>query len=134
MKNKLALTLCVATYGFIVPALEMNATHVFNPLWPEHARLHEVWQLATNCGIAAVCLWLAWIRNNVRAASLLGAVVPIGFLMAYVLAGLYGGSMRHTDGTELSIGGLNASVIVMGAATLVLFLVARSGRGTVLRR
>lgn len=46
----------------LLPVLEVTDTHVFNPTWPPHARLHEVWQLTTNVGIALVALWLVHDR------------------------------------------------------------------------
>lgn len=116
MLRKLVFTLCVSTFVIIVPFLEVNNTHVFNPLWPSHARLHEVWQLLTNFLLGALGLWLAWRKDNVRLASGLGLLVVGGFLGAYLLSGLYGGSMRHTDGSEIALGGLNAAVAVMALA------------------
>ncbi len=49
MISKIFITLGVLVYAVIVPYLKIKASHVFNPLWPPHARLHEVWQLSTNC-------------------------------------------------------------------------------------
>jgi beta-lactamase regulating signal transducer with metallopeptidase domain len=122
MLKKIALSLSVATFGLVVPLLEINTTHVFNPLWHGHARLHEVWQLGTNSMIALVCLWLAWRRADIRSAAALGLIVVLGFLAAFVLGPTYGGSMRHADGSELTIAGVNAAVIVMVAAAAVLGL------------
>lgn len=122
--KKLAITSCVAVYGLLVPVLELNDTHVYNPLWPNHARLHEVWQLLTNSAIAGIVLWLAWIRGNIRTAARLGLIPPLAFLASYALAGLYGGSMKHSDGTELTIFGVNASGLIMSLAVTVLLYIA----------
>ncbi len=124
MFKKVPLSLSVMPFLLIVPLLEINETHVFNPLWPEHARLHEVWQLATNVALALACLWLAWAEGRVRAAALLGLLVTGGFLFAYFLRHAYGGSMRHTDGTELAVFGMNSSLLVMLGASLALALLA----------
>lgn len=40
---KLLVTIGILFYALAVPLLEINATHVFNPEWVPHARLHEVW-------------------------------------------------------------------------------------------
>lgn len=122
--QRILLMAAVAVYGVLVPYLELNATHVFNPMWPSHARLHEVWQLGTNCMLAAFCVWLAWARDQIRLAATLGMLVPLAFLMSYFTADGYGGSMRHTDGTELMINGYNASLIVMLLCTAMLAYVA----------
>ncbi len=120
MLHKILITLCLATFGLMVPIHEIGPTHVLNPDWPEHARLHEVWQLITNCGIAALAFWLAWFRDQVRMASGLSLIVVGGFLMSFVIRSSYDGSMRHSDGTELTVAGINSAVLVMAIAATVL--------------
>lgn len=120
MLAKVFITLCLAIFGILVPVLEIGPTHVYNPQWPEHARLHEVWQLITNCAFAAFALWLAWVRNNLRLASGIGLIIVGGFLAAYLIRATYGGSMRHTDGTELTVLGVNSAVLVMVIAAVIL--------------
>lgn len=128
MASKLILTLCVLVFGAVVPVLETNATHVFNPLWPEHARLHEVWQLVSNSALAALCLYLAWGRSDVRLASVIALCVSVGFLGAFSLADTYGGSMRHTDGSEIAVGGVHIAVVVMAVVTAALVGIAMRER------
>jgi hypothetical protein len=117
---QLVVTAVALIIGVAVPVLEFNATHVFNAAWPGHARLHEVWQLAGNTALAGLCLWLAWRKGAPRLAAGIGLCLTGGFMVAYALSGAYGGSMLHTDGTELAIGGVNVAVIVMLAATCAL--------------
>lgn len=124
MTRKILLTLAVLVFALVVPILEVGETHVFNPLWPEHARLHEVWQLLTNSALGAVCLWLAWGQGRVRLASGLALLVTGGFLASFALASTYGGSMRHTDGSEIAVAGVNAGVLVMVAASMILAAIA----------
>ncbi len=57
-------------------------------------------------------------------AALLGLLVTAGFLIAYALRRSYGGSMRHTDGSELMVFGINSAVLTMLAATIALAIVA----------
>ena len=120
MLRKIAVSLCVLTFGLAVPLLEVNATHLWNPAWPPHARLHEAWQLITNVVLALTCLWLVWARGQVRGAALLGIAVVGGFLAAYALRGAYGGSMVHPNGTELLIGGINPATAIMLVAMIIL--------------
>lgn len=124
MAPKIVVTSCVLVFGLVVPILEVNDTHVFNPDWPGHARLHEVWQLLTNVALAAVCIRLAWKPGELRFAAALAACVTGGFLAAFAASDLYGGSMRHTDGSELAIGGVNLAVLVMALATGALAVIA----------
>jgi len=111
---KALLTLGILIYGLLVPILEISSTHVFNPNWPAHALLHEVWQLITNTLLGLYCLWLIWVKRKVVLPSLIGMLITGGFLVAYLLKGLYGGSMVHTDGSEISLLGMNAGVMVFG--------------------
>jgi len=126
MTQKFLLTVCILLFGAVVPYLEINHTHVFNPTWPAHARLHEVWQLVTNSTIAVFCLWRVWWRCDLRLPSLLTIFVTGGFLVAYLIRDGYGGSMLHSDGTERLVLGINIGVlgfgITIGISTCVLLI------------
>jgi hypothetical protein len=114
----LLLALCLAPIAILVPILEIGPTHVFNPDWPGHARLHEVWQLIGNSVLCAVSFVLAWRGGQWLLACVLGLVPCVSFLAAFALAPVYGGTMRHSDGTELALGGINVAVIVIMIATV----------------
>lgn len=114
MTHKVLITLGVFIYALVVPLLEINDTHVFNPAWPPHARLHEVWQLATNTALGLFCLWLVWFKNHVRLAATLALFITSGFLFAYAIQSFYGGSMVHSDGSEKTLTGLNIGVLGFG--------------------
>jgi hypothetical protein len=119
---KLIITLGALLYGLGVPLLEINSTHVFNPQWEAHARLHEVWQLATNSALALLSLWLAWRRNNIRLPSILAMLVTGGFLLAYLVRQGYGGSMVLSDGSEKMLFGLNLGAFAFGLVFLLSLL------------
>ncbi|WDG77874.1 hypothetical protein PUP68_18660 [Pseudomonas chlororaphis] len=121
MIAKLFVTIGIIFYAVVVPVLEINETHVFNPAWEPHARLHEVWQLFTNTAIGAFSLWLVWLKGNLRLSSLLTLLVTGGFLAAYGLRQSYGGSMVLTDGSEKLILGVNLGLF---AYTLAILLAA----------
>lgn len=129
MRLPLVLTLCLVPVGLLVPVLEIGSTHVFNPDWPGHARLHEVWQLAANSGLSLLCLWLAWGAGRVRLASVIGLVLTGSFLLSFLLAPLYGGTMRHSDGSELMVAGMNSAVAIMLLATAGLIFILWATRG-----
>jgi len=118
MTRPILLVLCFLPVLLLTPVLEIGPTHVFNPYWPGHARLHEVWQLITHAMLASLGLWLALRCGAVRIASAIGAAIGLGFLTAVALAPLYDGTMRHTDGTEIAVGGVNVAVLVMLASTI----------------
>lgn len=123
MVLKVLITLGILVYGLLVPILEINSSHVFNPNWPAHALLHEVWQLITNSMLALYCLWLTWVKNDLFLPSLIGMLVTGGFLLAFLVKDIYGGSMVHPDGSEITLMGLNAGVMVF-ALVFVLFACA----------
>ncbi|EML5474256.1 hypothetical protein RSM50_006969 [Pseudomonas aeruginosa] len=123
MLAKLIITIGALLYGLGVPLLEINQTHVFNPQWEAHARLHEVWQLATNSALALLALWLTWRRQQIRLASLLSMLVTGGFLFAYFTRHLYGGSMVLSDGSEKLVLGINLGLFAFGIVFVLLGLV-----------
>nr|WP_189661783.1 hypothetical protein [Pseudomonas urmiensis] len=114
------VTVGIVFYAVIVPILEVNDSHVFNQAWAPHARLHETWQLFTNTALGVFSVWLVWVKDNLRLASLLTAFVTGGFLMAYWLRDGYGGSMVLSDGSEKMILGVNLGLF---AYTLAIALV-----------
>jgi hypothetical protein len=119
---KLLITLGALLYGLGVPLLEINPTHVFNPSWEAHARLHEVWQLTTNSALALLSLWLVWVRNNIRLPSILAMLVTGGFLFAYLVRDGYGGSMVLSDGSEKMLFGLNLGAFAFSLVFLLSLL------------
>jgi len=119
MLDRCLMTLGVLLYAVGVPYLEVNATHVFNPQWVAHARLHEVWQLVTNSALGAASLWWIWGPARQRVLpSLVALLITGGFMLAYLGRDLYGGSMVHPDGTEKVLFGLNIGVLGFGFVML----------------
>lgn len=116
MIPKILMTIGVIFYMGVVPVLEINDTHVFNPDWVPHARLHEVWQLTTNCMLGVFSLWLIWKRNQSRLPALITFFITGGFLFSYIIRDGYGGSMVHSDGTEKLVFNLNIGVVGFGLA------------------
>lgn len=123
MKIKLILTVCLLIPGLLVPILELNASHLTNPTWPPHARLHEAWQLISNSSICIFALWLAWARQKTLLACTLGLIVVGGFLFAWLARDLYGGSMIGTTSSELQIFGIDSAVALMLLVFSVLIFV-----------
>lgn len=120
MTKKLAITFSVLLYAVAVPILEINDTHVFNPDWVAHARIHEVWQLITNSAIGLLCLWLVWVKKETFISAVLSLLVMGGFLLAFMLKDYYGGSMKYEDGTEKTLLGINIGILGFGVAFLLL--------------
>ncbi|WP_431160366.1 hypothetical protein [Flagellimonas beolgyonensis] len=118
--NKYIITFSILLYAVAVPILEINDTHVFNPDWTPHVRIHEVWQLITNSGIGLLCLWLIWVKKETKISTLLSMLITGGFLLAFALKELYGGSMKYLDGSEKTLFGINIGIVGFGIAFILL--------------
>ncbi len=133
---RLLVTLCLLIFTVLVPMLETNATHLLNPAWPAHARLHEGWQLLTNAAIGLLALVRTWTPGRLGSACLLGTLVSGGFVLAWLARDVYGGSMQGTSTAAATWLGVDAAVLVMAAALgvflvtgLRVWLAARNGPG-----
>ena len=120
MKNnffqKIIITFAVLLYAIVVPYLEINDTHVFNPDWTPHMRIHEVWQLLTNSSLGFLCLYLLWYKNDSKLGGILSLLIMGGFLISFAIKESYGGSMKYLDGSENTILGVNMGVLGFGTA------------------
>jgi hypothetical protein len=95
-----------------IPVLEINDSHLFNPDWPPHARLHEAWQLGTNAGLALTAVWLAF-KGLPRLASGLALLIVAPLLIAYALRSGFGGSMSRDGLNDTIAGASGIPVIIM---------------------
>ena len=118
MLLRASIYLNAVVFLLLIPVLEIGPTHVFNADWPAHAKLHEVWQLVSN-GLLSILsvLLLRWAQSRWIAGAI-GLTINIGFLAALVAANGYGGSMVHSDGTELLIAGINPASAILAALSL----------------
>lgn len=119
-----AVTMNAIVFALLIPVLELNSSHLTNPLWPSHARLHEAWQLLTNAAIAILALGLAFSHRDSLVAIVLCLITGVSFLIAWATSSSYGGSMLHSDGTQMAIAGVNVAVLVVAALTSLLVVSA----------
>jgi hypothetical protein len=75
------LILSGAAIGTIIGTgrADLNATHVFNPAWPPHARFHNATGWGTVTGSQLLALWLLW-RPGQQAADRDTAVTTAALL------------------------------------------------------
>lgn len=123
MFPKLIITFGVILYAIALPIMEISASHVFNPDWTPHVRIHEVWQLLTNSSLGILCLWLTWSKGKIILSAVISLIVTGGFLIAYTLQDTYGGSMKYLDGSENTLLGINLGVVGFGSVVILLGLV-----------
>ncbi|WP_200831846.1 hypothetical protein [Aquimarina sp. AU474] len=127
MKNdlifeKITLTISIFLYALVVPYLEINNTHVFNPDWTPHVRIHEVWQLITNTSIGILSLWLIYKKRQVLLPFILSMIITGSFLISFMIKNTYDGSMKYLDGSEKTLFGLNIGIVGFGFAFVLLVL------------
>lgn len=130
MMIRILLTVATLAYALAVPILEINSSHVFNPDWTPHARIHEVWQLITNSALGVFALWLIWGRGEHFVPALLGALITGGFLAALALQDFYGGSMKYLEGTEKTLFGVNIGLLGFGIAFAIFVFALTVGSRT----
>jgi len=89
-----------AVQAVATPAVDYNRTHASNPLWPGHARFHVVWQIVSQCFLAAFAGWLAWKRGSAGfySAAVILAIPLAGFLLATFMRRWYGGALHDANG------------------------------------
>lgn len=85
------------------PAVDFNRTHATNPLWTGHARFHVVWQIFSQCFLAAFAGWLAWhqgpgMNERFYEATAILAIPLFGFLAATMTRSRYGGALYDANG------------------------------------
>ena len=91
MIAKVLTSLCLILAGMGPLLLDIGDTHLFNPNWDEHSRVHEVWRLATNFMIAFLGLYLIWKKNMLFIASLLSLCMILGFMISVITMPFYNG-------------------------------------------
>jgi hypothetical protein len=94
--GRVLMSFGTAIPGFVPLIVDLTPTHVLNPAWPAHARLHEVWLLATGTMLALVALYFIWFyrdrpRFGIAVAGVLMSILLGGFFIATATASLYGG-------------------------------------------
>jgi len=112
-------------FVFVIPYLEISATHLYSPDWPGHARLHEAWQLICNAVLALFAVSLAWQKRYLTISLTISFVLCSSFVAAFLLQNSYGGTMKHSDGSELLIAGINPAfglLLLLSAAILMLLI------------
>jgi len=120
MITRITISLHAIIFILVIPYLEVSPSHLFNPDWPGHARLHEAWQLIANAFLALLATILVWRSRDAVMPIVISLILSISFVLAYALQGTYGGTMEHSDGTELLIWGVNPAIGLLLVFTLIL--------------
>jgi hypothetical protein len=116
---RLLTSLCLILAGIGPLLLDIGDTHLFNPDWDEHSRVHEVWRLATNFMIAFLGLYLIWKKNMHAIASLLSLCMILGFMISVITMPFYNGLAVGNGIDELDPFGIPLNIF----SFIVVFLI-----------
>jgi hypothetical protein len=131
--------LTITALEFFGPIVrDYGPSHVFNPTWVGHARLHLVWLLGF-MGLSGITnLWLVWFRRPFELANLWLSVAwqscnLAGFWIAIALSDEYEGVITLPE-THVHIFGWDENVFVFTVLTAILaaasaLLLRVGGRG-----
>ena len=89
--TKYLTTLCLLAGGILPVLVDVNPSHILNPDWDSHARVHEAWRLSTNFLIFSLAIFLLWYKGMEKLAGLLSLCIHFGFVIGTLLMPLYGG-------------------------------------------
>ena len=113
MKTSKYLTTICLILGTMLPLIvDTGHTHLLNPDWDAHSRVHEVWRLSTNIFIAVIGLYLLWVSNYLLLPALLRSCIVLGFFSAIFTMSLYGGVTIGEGIEEPNPFGIPANIFV----------------------
>ena len=100
-------------------SIDVGITHLLNPDWDAHARVHEVWRLSTNSFIAFIGLYLIWIMQKELLAALLSLCLLLGFWVSVFLMLFYDGLAVGQGVDELEPFGVPINIISIAVVSII---------------
>ena len=89
--TKILTTICLISGGVMPILVDVSTSHLLNPDWDSHARVHEAWRLSTNFLVFCVGFYLLWKKKSEMLAGVLSLCIHFGFVIGALLMPLYGG-------------------------------------------
>ena len=89
--TKYLTTLCLIGGGILPILVDVNTSHLLNPDWDSHARVHEAWRLSTNFLVFSLGIFLIWSKNKEMLGGLLSLCIHFGFVLGAAFMPFYGG-------------------------------------------
>ena len=112
MISKYLTTICLLLGTMLPLIVDTGSTHLLNPDWDAHSRVHEVWRLSTNIFIAVIGLYLLWVSNYLLLPALLSSCIVLGFFSAIFTMSLNGGVTIGEGIEEPNPFGIPANIFV----------------------
>ena len=129
--GKYITTLCLIVGGIVPIIVDISSSHLFNPDWDAHARVHEVWRLSTNFLIFGFGIYLLWVKKNEVLSACLSLCIHLGFVFSAATMSLYGGAAIGEGVPEPSIIGIPVNIFLFSAmfatqSTVLIFTLKQS--------
>ena len=99
--------------------IDVGITHLQNPDWDAHARVHEVWRLSTNTFIAFLGLYLIWKMQKELLAAILSLCLLLGFWVSVLLMPFYDGLAIGQGVNELEPFGIPLNIISFAVVSII---------------
>ena len=117
--TKYLTTLCLIGGGILPILVDVNTSHLLNPDWDSHARVHEAWRLSTNFLVFSLGIFLLWSKNKEMLGGLLSLCIHFGFVLGAAFMPLYGGEPVGEGIPEQEILMLPLNVFFFGSMFLL---------------
>ena len=132
--GKYITTLCLIVGGIFPIIVDIGSSHLFNPNWDAHARVHEVWRLSTNFLVFGLGIYLLWVKKNELLSAFLSLCIHLGFVFSAATMSLYGGAAIGEGVPEPSIIGIPVNIFLFSAmfatqSTVLIFTLKQSLSG-----
>ena len=119
------ILLTIGCFEFFGPMVkDTGVSHLMNPEWVGHARIHLAWLLGFMFFSGLANLYLIWYRkpksiDHLKVSALWQAVHLFGFWGAVILAPMYGGQIvDHRYHTYIL--GIEENTFVFGVLSIIL--------------
>lgn len=100
---KYIISLCAIVTIILPSIMDLNHTHMTNPLWAPHARFHwsiQWYSITALNGIALYLLWGRYADAKTRLATVMAGLAPILFWASFFPSLLMPGTSPWPDGME----------------------------------
>lgn len=118
--GKLLITLVALFTSFGSYAFDWNETHIFNPLWPPHAKFHNAQTMLLGTMLGLVALWLLWLQKGSRIDNLRLTVVVASLYWLGQVGALFFPGTALVDPEFAYRGQAPAQLIVCGVVFVLL--------------
>ena len=117
--SKYLTSIALISAGLGPLLIDVGITHLLNPDWDAHARVHEVWRLSSHSFIAFLGLYLIWIMQKEVLAALLSLCLLLGFWVSVFLMPFYDGLAVGQGVDELEPFGVPLNIISFAVVSII---------------